>query len=278
MDKDITPAQSAVLAASGVLGGNIARHNIANLIRQRKERGPTEQLSKVKDKLKPGDIFFSRSPRSESPLFVKPHFKKFKFLNKIAPEIREQDLIRLHGGDQFYHAGIYIGNGKVIHAKDEVSGVKRESLNRAFKKGSKIHFYRTPGSAQEKNRAVSYARKFVGKPYLSDKDIMGDIAKEYTGPRAKTGRKCTGHVCTTLVTEAYPKQFKKHWDQPQDMMGKLELVAKTQKGKAKDLTLAQKIPPHVLSPIARSMKFAVPAAGLAYVTKKIIDKRKATKE
>lgn len=284
-----SPGALAAMTGGSIVGANVARHNIAHAVRAAKEsKLDTHDIGHVHKKLQPGDVFFSRSPRKESPAYkdVKEKWrdtpvtgkKWFEKIRKHFPSFREQDLIRMYGGHPLYHAGIYVGDGKVIHAADEARGVVKEDIGKAFEHGSKVHFYRAKGAdKKEVESAVNFAHKSVGKPYEGRKWINKEILRELVGRRKPVsgGKVCNQYVCTTLVSNAYPKKFKKHWAQPPEMMSRLEPIAKATKGHAAPISIGQRIPPHVIAPTVRSLKMAVPGAGLAYILSK---HRKAKQE
>lgn len=292
--KDVSPAQAAAAAGGAVVGGNVARHNLMHLYRHRQEGKVRPHLTHktIQGKLKPGDIFFSRSPRKEdqeaildlpeatSDTPISKH-KIVKKINKKLPRFLEQDLIRGYGGHPLYHAGIYEGRGKVIHAPDEDVGVDREHLKDVHKHYSETKFYRPNSSPEEKKKALEFARAQLGKNYNDRSWITGEMAKELLGKRRLTGKKkCNDFVCTTLVTESYPKKFKHHWMQPAEMLdqGGMQFVGALRKKKMDKIHPAERLMSHGVQPILRSAKYAIPAAGLAYATKKVMDMRNKKKQ
>jgi hypothetical protein len=270
--KKINPA----LAAGAVIGGNVARHNIMyGLSSHQQHQAGQYSMERIKNKLQPGDVFFSKAPRGESPAYLDPQEmlrdtplnknKVFNKLKKKLPRFREQDLLRSYGGNPLYHAGIYAGEGNIIHAPDEDRGVVKEEL-RALNPKGKIVFYRPhKASPAEIKNALNYAESAVGTPYQGKGWISKEILKELVHRKPATGKRCKNHVCTTLVSESYPKQFKHHWAQPADMIPHMKPVGTVGKG---SISTMERIAPQLVAPAIRSLKLAVPTAGLAYLLNK----------
>lgn len=267
--------RNAIAAGVGTTGALAAKHSIGETIAENKMERAAPNSRAYKDfqkKLKPGDIIMSRFPVSESDKITIPIAGK----NRDIP-MSIASLVKGSKGGTNYHGMMYLGNGMVAQAvgqgeKLEITRLKGET------KGQQMRAYRPEGAKKrEVQKAVNFARKAKGTPYESNAQLLRHGASHLFGAGGPKTGKCKvgpkGNLsCTTLVTEAYPKQFKKRFASPTDIITTKGIKPVGGYGRAKAVSTGEKVLSKVLYPTARKAKWGALAGGAAYGLSKLKEK------
>lgn len=156
------------------------------------ETKKVEDVSDVKNKLRPGDILYTQ-PREIKKLYHKAFY---------ALESRIQ-------GSPYTHVGLYAGDGKVIDAGDWTKGqdssmAVHEVPIKKFTDRYKYKVLRVNATSKDKKDAVEYARRQIGKDF----NIKGmlRLVLPFKG-KASTNREqkdaAESFFCSELVANAY---------------------------------------------------------------------------
>lgn len=272
-----TAGEIAAGAAAGV-GVGATRHGYRDYKVRKKEKKfkRSKSIKRFTKKLKPGDIIFSGKAREGS--------EKIPLGKKIKLPFHFSEAVQTAGGGPQYHAAIYTGKGRIVEAPgtgdDPVSGapVKKQL------KGTRAVAYRPTGATKKEiQKALKSVKGFKGAPYKEYSEIVGQgtrtILDPTGGPKSCRRLKKGGPiVCNTLITKAYPKQFKKEYMMPPEMASQkgMKIVSKYNPLKAPGVR--EKAFTHAIAPMLRGAKWAVPGAALAYGGKKLheyVTKKKA---
>ncbi len=148
----------------------------------------TKEIEKV---LRPGDVLVTK-PR--------PEFMKGKPIQKLLRAI----LTRAQG-TEYTHSGMYVGDGKVIDSgfwadKKEVVKVPLDRYADRYA----FRVLRVDATNAQKQDAVDYAKKQVGKPFSVLKMIRAGLPSKKTEPRQREALESM--FCSELIANAYPAQ------------------------------------------------------------------------
>lgn len=214
-DEDRVSPRNAFLGGLAVgAAKNIAHDAYLN----HRERGVanSKSIKKFMKNLKPGDVLISGStPRNaggyevaDLPRPVQKLLKKFK-VNKNHQLINNSTLLTAIGGGGKYHAGIYVGKGRVAHLTTD-AGTSVEHLNDVMRSQNMAAYRFKDVKKREAESAVRFAKGEAKKktPYQSfarySQQALGNVLSP-TGLPACRKRK-GGMVCNTLPVRAYHKR------------------------------------------------------------------------
>lgn len=271
---DSSPSPLAV--GAGTSAAYLAAHNARRSLQDFREGRiqADKSVGSFQSKLKPGDVFLSRSPRK--------NYDNLKFRvgggkpSKLP--LKAVDAYRLGAGDIYHHAGVYLGNGKVIHTGGQGDDTYIQKLHEAVK-GDDVKVYRFAKGEKEQQAAAGRARKLKGLKYHTDKTLASYPLKTSLGLGATPNpgacvRKGERILCTNVATRAHPNIFSKQDVSHADIRAnrKGSMVARfNQAGKPQAI---EHLVPRVVWPAIRSLRYAVPAAALAYAGSKLMGSRK----
>lgn len=148
-----------------------------------RERAVTS-VTKLHDKLLPGDILFSEPDMSRESV----PWRAFKLLSRKAQ------------GTNYGHNAIYAGHGKIIESRlgERVS----EKPLTEMTSSNNVLVMRPDVTAAERHAAVEYARTEIGKPY----NVAALARSVLPGMRSGFDRKredLHSMICSALVANAY---------------------------------------------------------------------------
>ena len=268
-----TPAGLAALAGGGTLGVAAGLTSLSDLYKNLKEESIVKK--NILPKLKKGDIIIQSGVGESGNL-------PYKGLRNLT----FGHAIETVSGSPDYHTGMYIGKGKVMDTtgmsgSNLKGGVNIQSLKK-FIKNSKNKIYRvkelSDKDIKHRDKVINFFKKNKVE-YPKVKQEMADFLINnllfHKDKANKELRKKTPEACTGLITKAFPKHFKgRRFVLPSDIRNykNIELLGGIDKLKEKP-KLLEKILYYGVSPVARNLKYAIPAATLAYFGKKIYDEK-----
>jgi hypothetical protein len=212
-------------------------------------------------KLQPGDVIFSRTARDKGDKGI-PLVQKF--MNEILGAAK---------GDSYPHGMIYTGRKNVVEALD-TNGVKGSKASGYY---GALKAYRPNVSDREREHAVAYARKQIGKRYATEPEYfkhgLSHMFNITNGP--KTGTACEGHTCTSLVGDAYSKRVKQRYMSPDQIKAAadMELVAKYSPSFHSKVPLHEHMLTKGLYPTLRNLKYGIGAGLGAYALSRLTDSK-----
>lgn len=257
--KDPLSAKSVGLLTGGAVTGGLAvreaRHNILRDIKEEARVPRSKNIREFVKKLLPGDIIFSRVALKDHPNIM-----------KIIPAKWIETVQLLHGS-KFNHSMLHTGGGHIIESPGPDKSVKSTTIAKE-KKLTEFKAYRnTKFTKEEIADGLEFARKAKGTPYKSSPKLVEYFGEKVlgVGRSSATAAKNIGPegniVCTSLITGAFPKRFKKEYmgfNEIRDTPG-MKLVARF--GREKPTVLREKIILRGLSPTLHNLKWGV-GAGL----------------
>ena len=151
--------------------------------------GAEDALQNIKKKMRPGDIL-NTAPRSLDDILSKVY----------------KPISRKVQGTDYGHSAIYEGRGRVIEARAG-EPIKRVSLEDVARENRFKVLRLKKSSKKEKQDALHYARKSLGKPFsLSALTIGGLKPTSFSGGHEKARQKLNDIFCSSLIANAYPQQ------------------------------------------------------------------------
>lgn len=274
--KKISPLKAG-LATTGALA---AGHTIKEEYRDMKENASVRKTRSIKDlkkKLKPGDIIFTRFDSKHSPVWeadVPKFLQKLIKKKKVNMPIKASELVQMMaGGSTHYHGALHVGKGKVLEAQGQDMKSAVHNLKNTVS-GNDVKVYRiTDMKKRDIDAAAEWGKKQKGVRYANNKELVRHGAGHLFGangpkscrPRGKKGPL----VCTTVITKAHPKKFKREFMSPDEMRAQkgMKLVARF--GKSPPTRLRTKILQRGIYPVLKNSKWGVAAAGAAYAANKL---------
>lgn len=249
----------------------------------------SRSIADFKEKLQPGDILIMGSNDAGSgtvrvkdlPGVIR---KGAKMIGKKDSDavISNSSMLRAIGGGAKYHAGVYTGNGKVVHMSTDAGAVS-ESLDSALARQNTTALRLKSGNKTEIKSAVNFAKKMHAEkvPYQGMKEILKEPAHNYflpQIPRAATRCSKDGLVCHTLPLMSYHKQKFSAGRRTLsgdiarntnfERVAKRDVIKNTFRMNALDYT----------GQAAKGLKYALPAAGIAYGVNKYLNNRNKSEE
>jgi hypothetical protein len=150
---------------------------------------PVPTVSKLKARLKAGDVLFTTPIRSQ----MHSAFGRYVF----------KPLSRLVQRTDYGHSSLYVGNGRVIESRIG-EGTRTRSLHAVAKKNN-IVAMRPSLPASEKRKAVSFAKKQNGKAY-DMKALMATVSPFRKHRQGRNPEEAKSHICSALVANAYSRR------------------------------------------------------------------------
>ncbi len=265
----------ALAVGSGVAATGAVAQSFSDSMKDRVESKvkSSRSLKDFSKKLKKGDVIYSGYNPKDSFSVM---------LGKKKLPLKVSQMVQMATGNPNYHGMVYLGKGLVGQAEGEGMPLAIRKLH-SQGKGQRMKAYRPKASKKEIDSAVNYVKKVKGTRYKNIKETATQGAEMLFRPGMgpKTCRKTKGGiVCNTLVTKAYPKQFKR-----ENMS--VNQVRKTKGtkfigsyGKISKSPIADKVINKVIHPTLKNLKWGLGAGALAYGGMKLRDyikKRKAAK-
>lgn len=279
-------AGEGALAAGGATAAAVAgRDMLANTVRDTFEKRKIKASRGTGDflkKLKPGDVILTGAQKGsalDSPIVLKDYFEKFqgnknKLLNALGKKklpVNEHDLLKLVSGSPFYHMAIYTGKGNVVNADGNV--VRGEKLKNMIEGGSAKAYRFKDTDKKKAKKAVTRASKLKGREYMTIPEqiergarMMADPTKGGVCRKLPNGRVVCTDVVQTAYREKFPRRIIDHRD-VQSAKGS-ELIARYSRNNP---TLRHKILSNLGAPVAKSMRYALPAALAGGIAAKVYD-------
>lgn len=249
---------TAAAIGAGVAGTKATAEGIRSTIRDRREGKVKveKNITSFEKKLKPGDIIFSRDPKSKY---------RFNVGDRTLP-FTEKSMIQAGVGSSQYHAGLYTGKGKMFHASG-VGQVGKDWLE-SESRGKDVMAYRPGGaSKREVTEALKQPKRMKGRQYKTTEELISQAKSTILSP--KQGPKACYNVkgrtvCTNVVASAYPKQFKKEFATIDQMKGTKGMTPIARYSRVAPPSAREKILSRVAYPAIRNLKWAPLAAAAAY--------------
>lgn len=254
----LTAKSVGALTGAAVTGGLATHESIHNLIvdeLENKSMKPTKNFNTFQNKLKPGDIVFSRLPLS-----------KLEPVHPALPVKSEEAIALLHGSP-FQHAVIYRGKGDMYEASG-VGNVRKKNMKSELDECELKAYRQTRATKKEIREALDFAHKARGAKYKSPMQVAKYTVGRLTGlgPSSETAAKNIhemGATCTGLVAEAFPRHFKKDYmgfNEIRNTKG-MKLIARY--GNPKKILPREHFTIRVLSPLLNNLKAGVGAGVVA---------------
>jgi hypothetical protein len=278
-EDEMTPLQKALLA-SGVTsaGYAIPKSMKEQLLDELERRTPPMTMEEVIHKVRPGDVFMSRVPAEASadiPL---------KTLLSRAPEdtrlpLKTNEIIQLILGTPYTHASMKMEHGNDILnvMMDPDKGAKMENLEEALR-GSEFKIYRPYGLTHEQYRdAIEGVGSLKGKPYRPMKDIITTGLHHILNPvgtKTNISKLCEGNqTCMSAIGNAYPHIFPTEETVADTIRSTphMEFIGRYNPGGIVP-SAYERFATKVVSPILKSMKYALPAGAATYLYQKLKDR------
>jgi len=211
-DEGVITPQRAVAIGTGVGAAKNIAHDIY-LNKREKQLPNTKSLHHFRKKLKPGDVLLLGStPRHAGGTNVEDLPKPLrKFLRKAGISgktelINNSTLLTAIGGGGKYHAGIYLGKGRVGHMTTDTGAVTEWLKDVA--PGQNVSAYRFSDLRKgEARSAAQFARRSAKEktPYQSFARYAPQAISNVISPRGISAcrKRGGGMVCNTLPIRAY---------------------------------------------------------------------------
>lgn len=263
--KKITPLKASLGVGGAVGGGSVLRDTAKSVRNELAARKLTPQThAEMMKNLKPGDVLTFRSRQKPS---------------KVMGPIDDKLLMGMGTGSPYSHAGIYLGDGKLMQAKGPNKKSKIERLSNYIQHDEEVRAFR-PKDKKSGTRAAAKAKKLTGIPYALDPEDMTDYAKKqiFGGGKApaKSCNPRTG-ICYPLVADAYgDKTFKRReigYNELADKK-KFDIVAQShgaKKYKPQSMFKSDVLGAHVVRPLLRGAAYGGAAAIGTYGLAKALD-------
>lgn len=212
--EEVSPKKALIGGAA--LGG--LYHVGRNISYEQKEKQlpNAKTVKQLKKSLQPGDILISGSHARGSGHIQVRDLGKSK-LRKLFKAVGMKDSTRLYsnsglltavGGGGKYHAGVYMGRGRVAHMTSN-EGITTDSL-KDFAYQQNIGAYRFGGEGKERQAALKFVKdslkaKTQYQPFgeYAFQGISNALSPVGRKPCRKVGK---GMVCNTLPVRAYSRR------------------------------------------------------------------------
>ena len=266
-NEELTDAQKAGIAGVAGTGTAATAISASNLIKDKLEDVRGFKAKKKRDfikNLKPGDVLYSGYHSKDSP--------DLHVAGRKMP-LKASEIAQLASGTPYYHAGVYLGKGRVGHAGGKDEKFKVTKLDKSMS-GSRYKAYRPELSKKEVDSAVKYIEGLGKKKvkYKTDADTIAQGARMLFDPTGgpKTDRKtCKGVVCNTAVTKAYNKALPNEYAHVHDVRSSGKFKYLGQYNNIKSPALREKVIQRFVYPALRGLKWGAGAAGLTYAGSKL---------
>jgi len=271
-------ARKATEVAAGTTGALAATKALKEEIVDRVENAKVRKTRSIKDlkkKLKPGDILFTRYDPKHSPDWdfdVPKNLQKYvKGKKNIKLPIKASEFVQFGaGGSTHYHGALYVGGGRALEAEGQAYKSKINSLKEVVK-GNDVKVYRVTNQPKsEITKGVNWAKKQKGVRYGTMPELLRHGAGHLFGrggPKSCRTPKGKGKpiVCTTTITKAHPKTFKREYMSPDEMRAKkgVKLVARF--GRTPPTRVKSKILQRVVYPVLKKGKWGALAGAATYL-------------
>lgn len=274
-ENQLDPFDIGLGVGATTAAGATAADSAKNYLRDKAEEKSGKMVGtykSLKAKLKPGDILYSGyNPKDSFDVMLSKNVKL---------PLKVSQMVQMATGNKNYHGMIYLGNGLIAQAEGEGMPLAIRKLKDQAKR-QRIKAYRPTGATQKEIKsAIDYAKKVKGTRYKTPLETfqqgLNMIFNPTMGP--KTCRKTDkGIVCNTLVTKAYPKQFKRENMSINQVRGKKGVEFVGGIDRIKKSPMSDKVINRIVNPALKSLKWAIPAAAVAGFAAKHLSDRDISK-
>jgi ADP-ribose pyrophosphatase YjhB (NUDIX family) len=266
-----TGAEAGAATSGALTAGGAAKGALTEYVKERK--APTARSIKDFEKgLKPGDILFTRAGKSISPRLevdIGSKTKEFPFPEKYP--------LQAGVGSKHYHAALYTGKKKgVFHAAGQ-GQVGHEKLRDAVQNYDVVAYRPEGATPGEVRQALAHPKRLKGRRYKTEGELAAQGARMLFDPTGgpKACKNVKGRmVCNTVVSTAYPKQFKKEFASIQDMKGTKGMKAVGRYSRVAPAGMTERLLSGIAHPAAKSLKWGLGAGALAALGKKVMGGKK----
>lgn len=219
-DEGVSTRKAGVVGAAAGAGYHV--HQGVRAARVEKLAKNSRTLKNFKKNLKEGDILvMGSSPKysgGHELADVTQHLPKpiGAKLTKLAKSVgiktdtvlaSNSTILTAAGAGNKYHAGVYLGNGKVAHMTTDY-GATIQNLHEVADKQNITAMRFANASSRETQTAIKFAKKAVASraQYKQSTGVASAFSNLVLPVGKKVGKGCEGMVCHTLPIRAYGKR------------------------------------------------------------------------